>query len=626
MKTTALFAKKEVSKTTQKLLILDAKIPEFELLKSGAIAEFEIFVIDRNSDGIHQISNHLKQYPHPVELHLVSHGAPGCLHLGCNTLNLKNISHYSDEIKAWNLSALILYGCHVAAGDAGSEFIDKLYRLTGANIAASTTKTGHSALGGNWELEVVTGECEVDLVFGDRIREQWQFILPAFEEQPYFYQVISGELKIFNPLTNNYEVVGTAHDAGYNATGFNTQDNFIYGIEGGSNNTSGDVIRIHSDGTVEDVQIGVENITVTGTVNLNSGEVDNQGNLWVRTGNTELTRVNRTDGNKTQFSLTGSSLGSVSDIIFNTADQKFYGVDKVTADLYIIEIVDTVNNTGTISTQNVANLPNGEGFGAVWIDTDGDLYVSRNNQEELYRIDNYNGDSPEAIIVANSQDTSDNDGMSDPDQKSPFKVPFVDPNPDNTDAPFTHEDTFTEGESGVDVVSSSVDLKDFDGSVTESDDVVQDTGGNILRATITITNPQTGDELLLDSDLPTGITVSGEGSDVLIIEGASSAEEFETFLQAVQFRNTSDTPDTTQRDIEIQLTDTDGDDGVDTQNNTGNRSTTTIDVVFSDSYRVTTGEEAASGRKCQENGRFSTKQMCYQRIFYGPGQFVVHTL
>ncbi|MDE5116588.1 MAG: DUF4347 domain-containing protein, partial [Trichodesmium sp. St2_bin2_1] len=51
-----------------------------------------------------------------------------------------------------------LYGCNVAAGDGGEEFIDKLHRLTGAEIAASKSLTGAAVKGGNWELEVRTGQ------------------------------------------------------------------------------------------------------------------------------------------------------------------------------------------------------------------------------------------------------------------------------------------------------------------------------------------------------------------------------------------------------------------------------------------------------------------------------------
>ena len=38
-------------------------------------------------------------------------------------------------------------------GGAGEEFIAQLRKITGAEIAASTTPIGNKAKGGNWELD-----------------------------------------------------------------------------------------------------------------------------------------------------------------------------------------------------------------------------------------------------------------------------------------------------------------------------------------------------------------------------------------------------------------------------------------------------------------------------------------
>lgn len=66
------------------------------------------------------------------------------------------------------------------------------------------------------------------------------------------YQVQSGQLRVFDPIESEYVNIGSAN-ASYNATGYNVQDNFAYGSQG--NDT---IIRIHSDGTIEDVyDIGV---------------------------------------------------------------------------------------------------------------------------------------------------------------------------------------------------------------------------------------------------------------------------------------------------------------------------------------------------------------------------------
>jgi hypothetical protein len=54
---------------------------------------------------------------------------------------------------------IVLYGCDVAAG-SGSDFVDRLGELTGADIAASTDRTGR---GGNWNLEFAKGDIEAPL-------------------------------------------------------------------------------------------------------------------------------------------------------------------------------------------------------------------------------------------------------------------------------------------------------------------------------------------------------------------------------------------------------------------------------------------------------------------------------
>ncbi|WP_223211107.1 DUF4347 domain-containing protein, partial [Microcystis aeruginosa] len=85
----------------------------------------------------------------------VSHGAPGCLYLGNCQLNLTNIYDYRQQLQNWaKINRILLYGCQVAAGDAGTEFINKLSQITGAKIAASSGRVGNAALGGSWELEV----------------------------------------------------------------------------------------------------------------------------------------------------------------------------------------------------------------------------------------------------------------------------------------------------------------------------------------------------------------------------------------------------------------------------------------------------------------------------------------
>ncbi len=140
--------------TATTIVFIDSSVSDYQTLQTGVVEGVETVILSRNQDGIEQISQILQQHPQITTIHIVSHGSPGCLYLGNGQLNLDNISKYAELLQHWQSENILLYGCNVAAGDAGEEFIHKLHEITNATISASATKTGNAALGGNWELEV----------------------------------------------------------------------------------------------------------------------------------------------------------------------------------------------------------------------------------------------------------------------------------------------------------------------------------------------------------------------------------------------------------------------------------------------------------------------------------------
>ncbi|ERT03931.1 hypothetical protein M595_6126, partial [Lyngbya aestuarii BL J] len=145
------------------LVIIDVQVEDWEKLLKEVVPGAEIILLNPTQDGVQQISQALQEYTDISEIHVISHGSPGCLQLGNTQLSLDTLKHYANELKTWTVPHLILYGCNIAAGDAGIEFIEKLHNLTGAKIAASANKTGYSGLGGDWNLEVKTDEFKVSL-------------------------------------------------------------------------------------------------------------------------------------------------------------------------------------------------------------------------------------------------------------------------------------------------------------------------------------------------------------------------------------------------------------------------------------------------------------------------------
>ena len=150
------------------LIVIDPGVEDYQTLAAGAIAGATVAILDADRNGIEQITALLETHSDIQSLHLVSHGAPGCLFLGNAQLTLETIDRYAWDLQNWfaaSAPTLLLYGCNVAAEAVGKRFVSCLHQLTGAAIAASTTCTGNAALGGNWNLEVSIGKVEVPLAF-----------------------------------------------------------------------------------------------------------------------------------------------------------------------------------------------------------------------------------------------------------------------------------------------------------------------------------------------------------------------------------------------------------------------------------------------------------------------------
>ncbi|MEH1838429.1 MAG: DUF4347 domain-containing protein [Nostoc sp.] len=175
------------------LVFIDMAVEDYSDLVNGVLDNAQVFVLESTQDGIEQITEILASCNRPnlTNIHIVCHGAPGCLQLGNTHLGLDTLDEYSQQLQLWqnlfstsaksnNLWNLLIYSCNVALGDAGTEFVDKLHQLTKANIAASRQQIGNAALGGNWQLEVRTADMEVSLAFAETTRQAYAGVLATF--------------------------------------------------------------------------------------------------------------------------------------------------------------------------------------------------------------------------------------------------------------------------------------------------------------------------------------------------------------------------------------------------------------------------------------------------------------
>ncbi|MEY3297743.1 MAG: Hemolysin, plasmid, partial [Cyanobacteriota bacterium] len=143
------------------LIVVDSQVHEHGRLVDELGRHGYVRILQAGEDGVAVITDYLSQHPAHT-LVVVAHGAPGQIHLGQTSLDLESLNRYTKVLRGWfagvSSPQIHLYGCQVAAGDAGAEFLAKLHRLTGAGIAASPRLVGHADLGGDWRLDVCQGQ------------------------------------------------------------------------------------------------------------------------------------------------------------------------------------------------------------------------------------------------------------------------------------------------------------------------------------------------------------------------------------------------------------------------------------------------------------------------------------
>ncbi|MDY8138915.1 DUF6923 family protein, partial [Aquimarina sp. 2201CG5-10] len=306
--------------------------------------------------------------------------------------------------------------------------------------------------------------------------------LTAFNCPSSFYQVISGELRTYNPVTGEYSVpIATTEP--YNATGYNRLDNYVYAIGkgGGSSPIHNHLIRIGEDGAIEDLG----EITGFGSGGI-SGDVDDNDNLWINIGE-EYHRIDnlsrRTVGGSpalTPVTFTGpggSTLptGTVNDVAF--INGSLYGVDR-DANLHIYNLTSFEKSlVGGLNVPTSTTV----GYGAAFADGEDRLYVSFNDGG-LYLINDYTTGTPTGSLLNNTVVTTSNDGFACPsapstiDDDEDITLDPIDIDVDGdgiTNVDESPSDPYADGDT--DGVFAYLDDNDGDGAIGNDDGAIQGT-------------------------------------------------------------------------------------------------------------------------------------------------------
>jgi lipopolysaccharide export system protein LptA len=147
--------------STQQVIFIDSRVPDIQDLLAGLEPGAQAFVLDAGSDGLQQIADILaaNNLSDLSSISIVSHGATGELALGSSLITDGTLADHSGALAAIGASlapagAVQLYGCGIAQGQAGQQFINDFSTLAGgAAVDAATHMVGSAALGGSWTLD-----------------------------------------------------------------------------------------------------------------------------------------------------------------------------------------------------------------------------------------------------------------------------------------------------------------------------------------------------------------------------------------------------------------------------------------------------------------------------------------
>ncbi|SBS25810.1 RTX-I toxin determinant A from serotypes 1/9 [Marinomonas aquimarina] len=182
---------KTSSDIRNEIVFIDQSVPDSGTLLGGLPEGAKVVFIRSEEDGVLQMAEYLDGRSDIDALHIISHGAEGTVYLGNTSLNNDTIDQYQAALQSIGSALsengdILLYGCEVAANQAGLNFINKLSQLSGADIAASEDFVGNRNNVHSWDLGIQVGTIEATLCISDQAQTSYTGHLSTTIEFSYY--------------------------------------------------------------------------------------------------------------------------------------------------------------------------------------------------------------------------------------------------------------------------------------------------------------------------------------------------------------------------------------------------------------------------------------------------------
>jgi large repetitive protein len=520
-------------------IFVDTNVTGYDLLIQEWQGRGTIVLIDGNSDGVDQILSALNGQENVEAIHIVSHGEIGSFRLGSSTITADLIaSDTSGRFAAIgaHLSAqgdLLIYGCDTGQGEAGQALLNALAQATDADVAASLDDTGYVMRGGNWALENRLGVIDATSLTAER----WEGLLaPA---------IIS--VSSTTSVLRVYNSAGTLVSDSAAGTGW---------TGGRSVGVSAGGYAVWSNaGTVGGQAVDLRAVIVSSTTGTTNPDVINFDRPTT-TSNDPAFLLTAAAGTGTasiqvrwELVLAGTNTPIAADINYTIADLDGTGanVNAPTRESVIVstDTLSSFQNAGTSNIRFITSTPGSiTAYGTVsetaippqpisaarfnWLNTSNWTITYQTVRSAALTAGFSHDGNSEFNLGTGGVTTS---------------IPRTDLDSNNSTASGSNYlTTFTENGTAVRIVDTDVTLTNPVGTISST--------------TVTLTNAQAGDQLLVNGSAVASGTLAGGISytisgNVVSLTGPATAVSYQNALQAITFQNTSERPNTVDRNITV---------------------------------------------------------------------------
>ena len=167
---------------TKELVIIDSAVPDKHLFYLQVKPGVDVLELDGSLDGLLQLKRILADYEALDALHIISHATDGVMQLGNQFVDEEVLKQDKRLFSKLNSALkpgadLLLYGCDLAKGEDGDEFLTLIQNNTHLDIAASNDITGNLSNDGDWDLEIKKGDIEAEQPFSELALKDFSDVL-----------------------------------------------------------------------------------------------------------------------------------------------------------------------------------------------------------------------------------------------------------------------------------------------------------------------------------------------------------------------------------------------------------------------------------------------------------------